>query len=156
MFKNSPRTAYRLVEKLISVVSIKRRERGTENEESWLHSVRDFLGTWSPILGTTAAKSFGIFAVLAYIITRNALNEQRVATKISFDALQEARLANDLSNVAIALAGFASNQNYWAYELARAQFILAELEFCLNHPVSQSRISPIRHANRLITHDVDL
>ena len=145
-----------MVEKLIFVFSIKSRERGTENEKSWLHSVRDFLETWSPILGTIAAISFGIFAVLAYIITRNALNEQRVATKISFDALQEARLANDLSKVAIALASFSSNQNYWAYELARAQFILAELGFCLDHPVSQSRISSVLRANRLITHDVDL
>lgn len=109
--------------------------------ERWLEKSNKTLFKWGPLVGTTlgtlVAIGFGILTIFSYL-------EQRAATRIAFDALVEARKANDLAETAISLASFNNNQTWHAYVLERAQFLMDQIYNC-------RAFYPVRHHSRGFT-----
>lgn len=98
---------------------------------------REWIAKWSPVLGTTAAIGFGVFAVLGYNIACEGLKEQEFANRIACDAILEAKYANDLAEKAIELAEQSISWSYLAYLGEIADLILTETQMCRDNPVSE-------------------
>jgi hypothetical protein len=102
-----------------------------------LINTREWIVKWSPVLGTLAAIGFGIFAVFAYNIAREGLEEQKVANFWAYAAIEEARYGNDLAQRANELAELSIQWSFYTYLAQIADLILTEIQMCRENPVGE-------------------
>ncbi len=95
-----------------------------------------------------AAIVFGVFAILSYLLEKQAYDDQRIATNVTHAAIVEQQYASRLAEEA-------NRWSFWTYQLALAQLQIAILDLCTQNSVRNFRVQTKPSYSDVLTQGTD-